>query len=218
MDYEMNDYFFEYDEYEDLPATESFVEFGMEIAEEGFGEFGERILAMVQRLIETVKRLILKIKQKFDKRKTLYIPYKASEALKGIIALSNDVYHNYFAKPVSIPKETQEIIDAKLNKFLKDTTWDSFKYEYTSKDKKDINNLGNGSLIYVSEIYNALIKTSKSLTHIYKQIKIAQKNQENMDKYNLMMKVEKGVITICNRILSNGLDVDKFKDKSDENK
>ena len=36
MDYEMNDYFFEYDEYEDLPATESFVDFDMDIAEEGF--------------------------------------------------------------------------------------------------------------------------------------------------------------------------------------
>ena len=38
MDYEMNDYFFGYDQYEDLPDTESFVEFGMSIAEEGFGD------------------------------------------------------------------------------------------------------------------------------------------------------------------------------------
>ena len=63
MDYTMNDYFTNDNEYEDLPAVESFIDFCDEyqIAEEGFVEIGKKIIEACYRFILSILGLFIRI-------------------------------------------------------------------------------------------------------------------------------------------------------------
>ena len=115
MDYEMNDYFFGYDQYEDLPATESFVSFNMDIAEEGFKDAVKKAVTAVKGFIIKCANYLLSLLLKLARLVVNAIPHRETkEKLKAKLTVSinkcKDRIEKYKKNPSPTDNDAKQIV------------------------------------------------------------------------------------------------------------
>ena len=90
MDYSMNDYFFGYDEYEDLPVIESFMNFNEELfpATEGIKEVGKRIWVSIKALFHRIGVWFKNILLNINYFKNARLPKKQIDDMLQLLRMS----------------------------------------------------------------------------------------------------------------------------------